>query len=92
MTIKGVKKHPLAQKYTDKGKREHNTKLQLQLHQRKFLGVFSPPVCWSFCYAIYLSRKLPYTRFLAAVDCPPADVAQRPGRCRRRKMLESFLR
>ena len=58
MTIKGVKKHPLAQKYTDKGKREHNTKLQLQLHQRKFLGVFSPPVCWSFCYAIYLSRKL----------------------------------
>ena len=33
-----MKKHPLAQIYTDKGKREHNTKLQLQLNQRKFLG------------------------------------------------------
>ena len=78
MTIKGVKKHPLAQKYTDKAKREHNTKLQLQLHQLKFLGVISPIV--SFWYATYLSRALARKRSLAAVDCPPADVAQRPGR------------
>ena len=63
MTIKGVKKHPLAQKYTDKGKREHNTKLQLLLHQLKFLGVFSPLV--SFWYATNLSRALARTRLHA---------------------------
>jgi hypothetical protein len=65
LTIKGVKKHPLVQKYTDKGKREHNTKLQLQLHQLKFLGVLSPLV--SFWYATNLSRALARTRLHALV-------------------------
>ena len=79
MTIKGVKKHPLAQKYTDKAKREHNTKLQLQLHQLKFLGVLSPLV--SFWYATNLSRALARTRLHALVCSEWNKLAKNAESC-----------